>query len=136
MLDRENKVMLDRDFAVEYLFPPLRYGCHVRYFKTTDEGYHARGVNWGGDPTYWLEVNDRGDSERELQVYPNGYVLSYDRLHKQDEYGALGVMVIDGDEDWWASFEITMDEFEKQWSAHTPFNRGAEPGTPLDPTNQ
>jgi hypothetical protein len=87
----------------------------MRYFKTTSEGYHARGVNWGGDPTYWLEVNQRGDAERELQVYPNGNVLRYDREHPDDEYGALSIMVVDGDEELWAAYEITREEFEEQW---------------------
>ncbi len=104
----------------------------MRYFRITDEGYHARGVNWGGDPTYWLEVNVRGDAERELQVYPNGNVLRYDRAHEKDEYGALSIMVIDGDEAFWAPYEITQDEFEEQWRAHPPLNRGAEPGAAPD----
>jgi hypothetical protein len=108
----------------------------MRYFRKTDEGYQARGVNWGGDPTYWLEVNDHGDAERELQGYPNGYVLCYDRLHEQDEYGALSVMVIDGDEDLWTRCEITKDEFQEQWRAHSPCNRGAEPGAPPESANE
>jgi hypothetical protein len=87
----------------------------MRYFKITDEGHHSRGVNWGGDPTYWLEVNERGDAERELQVYPNGTVLRYDLAHWEDEYGALSVMVIDSEENSWAGLEITKDEFEEQW---------------------
>jgi hypothetical protein len=108
----------------------------MRYFRITDEGYHARGVNWGGDPTYWLEVNDRGDAERELQMYPNGNALCYDRAHAQDEYGALSAMVIDGDAGWWAGYEIDKNDFEEQWRAHSPFNRGAEPGAAPDPTGR
>jgi hypothetical protein len=99
----------------------------MRYFRRTDEGHHARGVNWGGDPTYWLEVNERGDAERELQVYPNGNVLRYDRAHPRDEYGGLAVMVVDGDEVVWVAYEVTREEFEEQWRAHAPPNRGAEP---------
>jgi hypothetical protein len=89
----------------------------MRYFKRTSEGYHAPGVDWGGDPTYWLEVNERGDAERQLDVYPNGNVLRYDRSHPEDEYGALCVMVIDGDEEQWAAYEISRKEFEEQWGA-------------------
>ncbi len=99
----------------------------MRYFRITDEGYHARGVNWGGNPTYWLEVNDRGDAERELQLYPNGNVLRYEREHEEDEYGALSIMVVDADEDFWAPFEITRDEFEERWRAHPRRIRGADP---------
>jgi hypothetical protein len=89
----------------------------VRYFKRTNEGYHAPGVDWGGDPTYWLEVNELGDAERQLAVYPNGNVLRYDRSHSEDEYGALGVMVIDDDEEQWAAYEVSRKEFEEQWGA-------------------
>ena len=94
----------------------------LRYFRVVDEGYHS-GEYWG-EPTYWLEINDRGDAERELQVYPNGNVLRYDRQHDADDYGGLDIMVIDGDEDVWAPHEITKDEFEEQWRTHTRFVRG------------
>jgi hypothetical protein len=85
----------------------------MRYFRIKDEGHHL--ADWGGDPTYWLEVNARGDAERELAVYPNGNVLLYDRAHQKDEYGALSIMVIDGNDEWWAPYEITKHEFEEQW---------------------
>ena len=85
----------------------------MRYFRIKDEGHHL--ADWGGDPTYWLEVNERGDAERELAVYPNGNVLRYDRAHEKDEYGALSMMVIDGNDEWWAPYEITKDKFEEQW---------------------
>lgn len=94
----------------------------MRYFRVRDEGYHAPGEHWG-DPTYWLEINEQGDAERELQEYPNGYVLSYDRTHEEDAYGALDMMVIDGDEAWWARYEITPEEFEEKWGPHVPRNR-------------
>jgi hypothetical protein len=104
---------------------PSTGDCHMRYFRITDEGRWS--AAWGGDPTYWLEVNDRGDAERELQVYPNGNVLRYDRAHDKDENGVLDVMVLDGDEGWWARYEITMEVFEEQWRARSPLNRGPEP---------
>jgi hypothetical protein len=93
----------------------------MRYFKVTDEGYHVE--DWGGDPVYWLEINDRGDAERQIEKYPNGNVLSYDRTHLEDEYGALAIMVIDGDPEYWAPYEITREEFEQEWCAHAPMNR-------------
>ncbi len=86
----------------------------MRYFRIKDEGQHL--ADWGGDPTYWLEVNERGHAERELAIYPNGNVLRYDRAHEKDEYGALSEMVVDGNENWWAPFEIAQAEFEQQWS--------------------
>jgi len=97
----------------------------MRYFRLTDEGFHARGERWGGDPTYWLEVNDSGDAERELQVYPNGTVLCYDRAHAKDEFGALSTMVVDGDEGWWARHKIPRESFEDEWRARSPFITGA-----------
>jgi hypothetical protein len=87
----------------------------MRYFKITDKGFHQ---DWGGDPTYWLEVNEHGDAERQLEKYPNGNIVSYDRIHSEDEHGALAVMVVDGDEDWWAQYEIAKDEFEQEWRTH------------------
>ncbi len=104
----------------------------MRYFRRTDEGYHAPGAGWGGDPTYWLEVNERSDAERPMEVYPNGNVLRHDRAHPGDEYGALGVMVIDGDEEGWAASEVSREEFEEQRRARAPLNRGAEPGAAAD----
>ena len=93
----------------------------MRYYKRIDEGRHI-GTNWGGDPTYWLEVNERGDADRELQVYPNGNVLRYDRNHPRDSYGALAEMVVDGGEEEWMAYEISPDDFEEQWRTLVPVN--------------
>jgi hypothetical protein len=93
----------------------------VTHFKIVDEG--NRSTEWGGDPTYWLEVNDDGHAERQIEQYPNGNVISYDRMHDQDEFGALAIMVVDGDETFWRSYEITKDEFENEWRTHLPLNR-------------
>jgi hypothetical protein len=94
--------------------PPVPH----RYFRRVDEGIHA----WG-DPVYWLEVNEAGDAERQIVEYPNGNVLSYDRAHEEDDHGALGIMVIDGDEDGWAPWSITAAEFAERWRDHRPINR-------------
>jgi hypothetical protein len=93
----------------------------VTHFKIVDEG--NRSTEWGGDPTYWLEVNDDGHAERQIEHYPNGNVISYDKMHDQDEYGALAIMVVDGDETFWGPYQITKDEFEYEWHAHLPLNR-------------
>ena len=92
----------------------------MRYFKVIDEAYPR---DWGGPPTFWLEVNGLGDAERQLEIYPNGNVLSYDRSHSIDDYGALSVMVIDGDETWWQQYEISQESFVATWNAHQPLNR-------------
>ncbi len=93
----------------------------LRYYKKRDA--HTADPTWG-EPTFFLEVNERGDAERELLVYPNGKVLSYDRAHKADEFGALSIMVVDGDEAWWAPYAISKEDFERKWAAHSPLNRG------------
>ena len=90
----------------------------MRYFKLVDEGYHE----WG-DPTYLVEVNDAGAAQRQIADYPNGKTVSYDRSHQHDQYGGLGLMVVDGDEEWWAPFSITRQEFEERWDSHRPVNR-------------
>ena len=54
----------------------------MRYYRITDEGYHDPDDDWG-DPTYWLEINEAGDAERQLEIYPNGNVLIYDRTHQK-----------------------------------------------------
>lgn len=92
----------------------------MRYFKICDEGFHK---DWGGDPTYWLEVNDHGHAGREIVKYPNGNVVSYDETHLEDEHGALSVMVVDGDENFWVSYEISKIDFEDEWQVHKPINR-------------
>src|SRR5688572_19371150 len=79
--------------------------CIVTHFKIVDEG--NRSTEWGGDPTYWLEVNDDGHAERQIEQYPNGNVISYDKIQARDEYGALAIMVVDGDETFWRPYQIT-----------------------------
>jgi hypothetical protein len=93
----------------------------VTHFKIVDEG--NRSTEWGGDPTYWLEVNDDGHAERQIEQYPNGNVISYDKIQARDEYGALAIMVVDGDETFWRPYQITKDEFENEWHTHVPLNR-------------
>ena len=90
----------------------------MRYFRVIDEGYHP----WG-DPTYWLEINADGAAERELAEYPNGNVVSYDQTYLEDEYGGLGIMVVESGDNWWVPFEITKAEFEAKWFIHRPVNR-------------
>lgn len=94
----------------------------MRYYSKIDEG-HLDPEDSGGYPTYWLEINAAGDANRQLIVYPNGKVFSYDELHLQDQFGALAIMVIDGDENWWEPYQITKKEFMDKWNSHLPLNR-------------
>lgn len=88
----------------------------LRYFKTVDEANHEL----GGEATYYLEVDERGDAVRQAMIYPNGRVTRYSEAHPEDEWGALAVMVVDGDEDWWEPRAISSDEFERVWQDTAP----------------
>jgi len=88
----------------------------MRYYRKVDDGCES--VEGGGDPTYYLEVNDRGDAEREVIIYPNGLVRAYDRDHPEDDHDALAMMVVDGDDDWWRPYSISHEEFEDAWHTH------------------
>jgi hypothetical protein len=88
----------------------------MRYFKRVDEGNHS----FGGEATYFLEVDEDGDATRQVEVYPGGQVLRYSASHAQDEHGALAVRPVDGDDEAWAAYAITRDEFERVWKETTP----------------
>jgi hypothetical protein len=88
----------------------------MRYYRKVDEGPEQ--VEAGGDPTYYLEVNERGDAERQVMIYPNGLVRAYDRDHPEDEHGALAIMVVDGGDAWWQPYVVTREEFEDVWRVH------------------
>jgi len=97
----------------------------VRYFRITgSEGW--LGSEWEGKPTYWFEINEQGDAERQIVHYPNGNTLSYDTSYCEDEYEGLQVMVVDGDEEFWIPYTITKEVFELEWNTHMAMNRDAE----------
>lgn len=93
----------------------------MRYFKINSEGLHQG--EWGGFPTDWLEVDEVGNIEREINEYPNGNTLTYDKTHQQDEYGVLTTDNIEPDDNFWKLLEITKDEFEREWNTISPINR-------------
>lgn len=93
----------------------------MRYYSKIDEGIHE----WG-DPPYYLEINAEGHAERQLAIYPDDKVISCDRTHEEDEFGALAIMVVDGvdgNEEWWEQYKISKDKFEETWQSHKPCNR-------------
>ena len=95
------------------------------YIKRRDEGMHPE---WGGDPVYWLELDQHGTCLRCLEEYPNGMVLSYDTSHPHDAYGDVPVMVMTPDEaPWWQEFFIDQATFEERWQDHYPLNRTFSP---------
>ena len=87
----------------------------LRYFKRVDEANHE----FGGEATYFLEVDEDGDAVRQVELYPNGKVLRYSEAHPQDEWGALSVMVLDTADDW-AEYVISREEFERVWQDTAP----------------
>lgn len=76
-----------------------------RYFKIQGESQHYD--DWGGDPTYWFEINDHGDAIRQIEEYPNGNTLSYDSLHEKDDLGGLCIMVVERGDLFWNEYEIS-----------------------------
>jgi hypothetical protein len=97
----------------------------MRYINITDEGMHSH--DWGGDPTYWMEIDEWGDAERQIEQYPNGNVISYDSIYRGDDHSELSLMAIDGDEIWWQPHFIPQEEFERAWREHRPINREFPP---------
>jgi len=98
----------------------------MRYYKykiTLDETSDRCASAWGGNPTYWFEINDHGDANRQIVYYPNGNTISYDCSHQYDDYNGLQEMVVDGDEDYWIPYSISKEDFEHEWSLHIAMNR-------------
>ncbi len=86
----------------------------MRYFKRRwDE---ARGDEYGswGLSTWYLEVGDDDYPVRQVEQYDGGPILTYDKSHPHDEFGALSDQVIDLDE--FKPFEIDRAAFEIAWS--------------------
>ena len=83
----------------------------------------SRGDNhdaWGTS-IWYLQLDDEGYPERQLEIYSSGDALAYDRQHLDDEYGGLGDQPLDIEE--WVTFEVTSQEFETAWTAAKPRNR-------------
>jgi len=93
----------------------------MRYYRITGyEGLHS--ITWG-TITFWFEINESGHADRQIEFYANGNSLSYDQTHESDKYGGLQEMIVDGDEEWWAPYAISKEEFEQAWNSHVGMNR-------------
>lgn len=95
------------------------YPFDMRYVRREDEGHPSL----GGTAVYWVEVNQEGHAERQIAFHASGKVVSYDRTHTDDKFGALAVMVIDGDAESWRPYLVSRMEFEAVWRGHLPDNR-------------
>ncbi len=94
----------------------------MRYYRITTREIRGR---WGNTCTFWFEIDPVGDATRQIQIFPNGYILSYDVTHPDDAYDGLQQMVVDGDATWWQSYQITREAFVAEWERHVPVNRPA-----------
>ncbi|WP_066376867.1 MULTISPECIES: hypothetical protein [unclassified Anabaena] len=77
-----------------------------------------------GTSTYFLEVMAVGKdlyATRQIEVYENGNVLSYDNQHCADNYGMLCDKPLERKD--LQEFGITQAEFEAVWNNKTPLNR-------------
>ncbi len=95
-----------------------------RYLKYRWE--ETRGDNFDdwGFSTWYSETDEELYSLRQIEVYDNGNVLTYDEQHLNDEFGFLAEKSIDI-EDLKESntLEISKAEFEEKWSTLKSLNR-------------
>jgi len=85
-----------------------------RYFKRPwDETTGDLSTDDWGSSVYYFETDQTGDVLRQLEVFTNSRRLKYTTEYLQDEYGGLSEVPLDLDE--FKEFEISKDEFEKEW---------------------
>ncbi|AFZ23484.1 hypothetical protein Cylst_1182 [Cylindrospermum stagnale PCC 7417] len=92
-----------------------------KYYKWFwDEAFGGDYDAWGTS-TYFMEIGIDLYANRQLEVYENGNVLSYDGSHHADNFGRLCDQRLgDGDIQ---EFEISKAEFEQVWQTKIPINR-------------
>jgi hypothetical protein len=92
-----------------------------KYYKWFwDESFEGDYDQWGTS-TYFMEVGTDLYAARQLEVYENGNVLSYDGSHNVDDFGMLCDQRISDSNI--QEFEISQGEFEEVWQTKTPINR-------------
>jgi hypothetical protein len=69
-------------------------------------------ANWGTS-IWYFEIDEKGYPNRQIEKYDNGKVLKYDLENMEDEFGGLGDQIIEIEE--FSEFEITKEEFTKEW---------------------
>lgn len=92
-----------------------------KYYKWFwDECFSGDYDHWGTS-TYFMEIGLDLYADRQLEVYENGNVLSYDGSHVTDDFGRLCDQRLGhGDIQ---EFEISKAEFEQVWQTNQPINR-------------
>ncbi len=76
--------------------------------------------DWGTS-IWYFEVGDDRWGIRQIEEYANGYVLTYDDVHDDDDFGGLSLAPFDLEE--FQPFAIDAKEFENAWTNAKPFNR-------------
>ena len=97
----------------------------MRYFKRLwDETRGDQFDHWG-TATYYFEVGSDGYPKRQIEIYENENVLSYDSNHIEDQYGGLADQPLDLVE--FEAFEIDEAEFAQLLNTVTPMNGTTQP---------
>lgn len=85
--------------------------CHPRWFASSE---------WGR-PVCYVEVADDQQAARQVEIFDNGNVLTYDRTHWCDDFGQLLGLKFSRKLKWRVFFPdaelIDLAEFERVWSA-------------------
>lgn len=105
-----------RHVAAECLQPVAGY-----YEKAKGQGPAVLepAASWGKFTVY-VEIGEDLRPVREAHVFENGNMVSYDRAHWVDDFGALGGAQINRNRKqgpWGQSEEIEAAEFERVWTA-------------------
>jgi hypothetical protein len=92
-----------------------------KYYKWFwDECFTGDYDAWGTS-TYFMEIGIDLYASRQIEVYENGNVLTYDSNHLADNFGMLcDQRLSDGNLE---EFEISKAEFDQVWFTKTPINR-------------
>jgi len=86
----------------------------MKYFKRNWEDIREDEFGNWGNSIWYFETDLKGAPIRQIEKYENGKVLKYHQNHLEDDFGMLGDQELDLEE--FKAFEITKDEFEKNWN--------------------
>jgi hypothetical protein len=81
-------------------------------------------AKWGGG-TFLYEVGEDRWAVRQLEIFEDGIVLSYDASHDDDQFGFLADQRFPDDREgeYYRQYEISKAEFEQAWRTFNPVNR-------------